>query len=87
MVDSIFLLSVVTVASGLVGLCIRYCFRSKCSNMKCCWGFYEVTRDVQQEIAISELERQSPSKEAVSFRGDESPRSERQGRIGATYDA
>lgn len=92
MVDTIFLLSVVTVASGLFGVCIRYSFRSKCSSIKCCWGCYEVTRDVAQEMAVTELERQGSAK-GVELVRDASPISNSpritnfQGRIGSTYDA
>jgi len=87
MVDNIFLLSVVTVASGLIGLCIRYCFRSKCSTIKCCWGFYEVNRDVEQEVAISEKERANSLRD-INNNGGESPRSATAtGRIGSDYDA
>jgi hypothetical protein len=54
MSDPVFLLSVVTIFSGIVGLCIRYAFRSKCSNINCCFGLCQVQRDIQREIELEQ---------------------------------
>lgn len=52
MIDSVFLLSVVTILSGIIGLLIRYAFKSKCVNINCCCGLCAITRDIQREIDV-----------------------------------
>lgn len=44
MPDSVFLLSVVTIASGIIGLCIRYLFKCKCNEFSLCCGLINVHR-------------------------------------------
>ena len=57
MSDPIFLLSVVTIGSGLIGLCIRYGFKSKCSEVALCCGLVTIHRDIdsEKEINLSEI--------------------------------
>lgn len=56
MVDSVFLLSVVTIASGIIGLCIRYVFKCKCNEIALCCGLIVVHRDIESEKEIASLE-------------------------------
>lgn len=58
MVDSVLLLSIVTISSGVVGLCIRYVFKCKCNEVALCCGLISVHRDInaEKEIAVAELE-------------------------------
>lgn len=53
-VDSVFLLSVVTIGSGIVGLMVRYCFKSKCSDINCLYGCLQIKRDIKSEIELEE---------------------------------
>lgn len=57
MVDYIFLLSVVTITSGIIGLCIRYVFKCKCNQIDLCCGLVTIQRDInsEKEIAVAEL--------------------------------
>ena len=78
MIDSVFLLSVVTIFSGIVGVVIRYTFRSKCSNVDCCFGLCKIKRDIEREIEneqnqIKHLELKTRS-ERIDI-GTNSPRS------------
>lgn len=76
MVDYIFLLSAITIASGVVGLCVRYSFRSKCTSVGCCFGLLSFTRDIQQEVALEEKQtEQIPRGLNSSLSLTESPRS------------
>jgi len=52
MIDSVLLLSILTIFSGILGLSIRYCFRSKCSTIKCCFGLCTINRDVARELEL-----------------------------------
>jgi hypothetical protein len=36
---------------GFFGLVVRYCFRSKCSEVSCCFGLLKFERDIEHEIA------------------------------------
>jgi hypothetical protein len=56
MIDSVFLLSVVTIFSGIIGLIIRYTFRSKCSNINCCFGLCQIKRDIQREVEVEQAQ-------------------------------
>lgn len=69
MPDPVFLLSIVTIFSGIIGLCIRYAFRSKCSHIKCCFGLCQIERDIRLEI---ELEQKQIAERSSS----QSPRAE-----------
>ena len=43
------LITLATIATGLVGLIIRYSFRSKCEDFNCCFGCLKFHRDVKSE--------------------------------------
>ena len=36
---------------GFSGLVVRYCFRSKCSEVSCCFGLLKIERDIEHEVA------------------------------------
>jgi hypothetical protein len=40
-----------TIASAVVGLIIRYSFRSKCDEVNCCFGCLKFHRDIKSEKA------------------------------------
>ena len=50
-----------SIAAGLVGLIIRYSFRSKCEDVNCCFGCLKFHRDVKSEKA--EITAQESSEE------------------------
>ena len=56
MTDTVFLLSVVTIASGIIGLCIRYVFKCKCNEITLCSGLITVHRDIESEKEIASFE-------------------------------
>jgi hypothetical protein len=41
---------------GLIGLLIRYSFKSKCSDVSILWGCLSVHRDIEEEIKEQQLE-------------------------------
>ena len=42
---------------GFFGLVVRYCFRSKCSEVSCCFGLLKIERDIEHEV-IEQQEQQ-----------------------------
>ena len=71
MSDPIFLLSVVTIGSGLIGLCIRYGFKSKCSEVALCCGLVTIHRDIdsEKEINLSEITHGIPEEKEIEDDG------------------
>ena len=49
-----FWVSFITIVSGLIGIGVRYCFYSKCRNIRCCC--ISITRDIEAEIEEKEFE-------------------------------
>ena len=49
-----FWLSLCGVVAGVIGLVFAAMNRSKCSNIKCCCGAFECTRDTKAEVEIEE---------------------------------
>jgi hypothetical protein len=47
--NTYFILSVVTIVSGILILAMKICFASKCQSVRLCWGGIVVKRDVEIE--------------------------------------
>ena len=47
-VNAIFYMGLATLLFGSIAMCYRMCYKSKCSEIKCC-GCIKVTRDVEIE--------------------------------------
>ena len=45
-----------TIGSALIGLIIRYSFRSKCEDVNLCFGCLKITRDIRSEKEITTQE-------------------------------
>ena len=58
-IDGVFFITIATLSCGFFGLVIRYCLKSKCENISCCYGLISVKRNVelktQEEIREMEL--------------------------------
>jgi len=54
-----------TLGSGVLGLSIRYCFKSKCKNISLCFGLVSIDRNTEDEVKSEEMELKNkiPSKE------------------------
>ena len=48
------IITLATIGSALVGLIIRYSFRSKCEDVNCCFGCLKFHRDVKSEKEVVE---------------------------------
>lgn len=56
MIDNTTLYGIVTIAAAVIGVCIRYAFRSKCTEVKCCFGLINIKRDIEKEVETTEIE-------------------------------
>jgi hypothetical protein len=50
--DSVFFITGATLIVGMVGMCARLAYKSKCSDIDVCWGAIKIKRDVAQEDRI-----------------------------------
>ena len=55
---------------GFFGLVVRYCFRSKCSEVSCCFGLLKIERDIEHEIIEQQeqMEEKKTSSRELSMR-------------------
>lgn len=56
MINSTLLYGLATLASGILGVSIRYCFKSKCVDVTLCWGLLQIHRDTDTEMKTEEME-------------------------------
>jgi hypothetical protein len=49
--DAVFWITIATIITGSVGLAIKYCLKSKCDDISCCWGCLVIHRNVDLEAA------------------------------------
>jgi hypothetical protein len=59
--QQIMIVSLATMIAGIIGLCIRYSYRSRCSHVRCCCLEFE--RDV---ISENEHDKQTQNKSTLS---------------------
>jgi len=54
--DATFWLSLSVGLFGFMGIAVRYCIKSKCTDCNLCFGLIQVKRDTQAELEESEFE-------------------------------
>ena len=54
--DGAFFISIATMGFAFLGVVVRYLLKSKCKDVKCCWGLFECERAVDLEEKMEELE-------------------------------
>jgi hypothetical protein len=54
--DSVFWLSLSVGIFGFLGIAIKSCLKSKCSDTSICWGMFNIKRDTQAELEENEFE-------------------------------
>lgn len=59
--DGVFFITIITIITGSFGLMLKYCLKSKCDSVRCCYGLLEIHRNVEiekdEEINIDEDEK------------------------------
>jgi len=65
MSSSTLIYGLATLGSGIMGLTVRYCFKSKCEDVNLCFGLIKIHRNTGDEIKEDQIEIQnkSPKKE------------------------
>jgi len=56
MANSTLIYGLATLGSGVLGLSIRYCFKSKCEDVSLCFGLIKIHRDTESEVKAEEIE-------------------------------
>jgi hypothetical protein len=54
-----------TLGTGVLGVCVRYAFKSKCRNVQLCCGLITIERDTDAEVTAEalELRQQQPQQQ------------------------
>jgi len=50
------ILSLATLGAGVLGLIVKYGFKSKCSDVNICFGLCKVHRDIENEVNAEQIE-------------------------------
>jgi hypothetical protein len=53
--NSVFWITIGTLFTGSIALCVRYSLKSKCDLVKVCWGLLEIHRNVELETNDIEI--------------------------------
>lgn len=48
-IDGVFFITITTIITGVLGLMIKYCLKSKCENVNICCGLIHIIRRVDLE--------------------------------------
>ena len=56
MVDNVTIYGIATLAAATMGICIRYSFKSKCSDVGLCCGLIHIERDIEMEVKAEQAE-------------------------------
>lgn len=56
MATSTLIYGLATLGSGVLGLSIRYCFKSKCQDVSLCFGLIKIHRNTEDEVKAEEIE-------------------------------
>ena len=54
--DNGIIISLCTILSAITLLMLKLCFKSKCSEISCCFGLIKIKRDVETERKIEDNE-------------------------------
>ena len=56
MANATLIYGLATLGSGVLGLSIRYCFKSKCEDVTLCFGLIKIHRNTEDEVKAEEIE-------------------------------
>jgi len=57
--DDTIIITLATICSALIGLIIRYSYRSKCKDVNCCFGCVKFHRDTRSEKEVTNTQQES----------------------------
>ena len=50
--DGVTIIAIITLCIGAFGMIAKLCYKSKCSNISCCYGLLNIKRQVEIESEI-----------------------------------
>ena len=50
--DGVTIIAIITLCIGAFGMIAKLCYKSKCSNITCCYGLLNIKRQVEIESEI-----------------------------------
>ncbi len=67
MANATLIYGLATLGTGVLGLSIRYCFKSKCQDVSLCFGLIKIHRNTDDEVRAEtvELQHQPPQTEKM----------------------
>jgi hypothetical protein len=67
MANATLIYGLATLGTGVLGLSIRYCFKSKCEDVSLCFGLIKIHRNTEDEVKAEsiELQHQPPIKQEI----------------------
>jgi|LakMenE01Jun11ns_1017448.scaffolds.fasta_scaffold7267035_2 hypothetical protein len=63
--DATFWITTITIVTGSVGLALKFCLKSKCDSVNCCWGGIMIHRNVEIELNDIESPQRHESKVSI----------------------
>ena len=48
--DGVTIIAIITISIGAFGMIAKLCYKSKCSNISCCFGLINIKRNVEIEF-------------------------------------
>jgi len=64
MANATLIYGLATLGTGVLGVSIRYCFRSKCEDVSLCFGLIKIHRNTDDEVKAEQIEIQhNPTKQ------------------------
>lgn len=64
--NTILTVSLVSSATGIIILMLKLMFKSKCSNISCCCGLFQIKREVQLETELEPDKKKNESKNEIN---------------------
>jgi len=58
--------TLVSSATGIIILMLKLMFKSKCSNISCCCGLFQIKREVQLETELEPDKKKNESKNEIN---------------------
>ncbi len=68
MATSTLIYGLATLGTGVLGLSIRYCFKSKCEDVSLCFGLIKIHRNTEDEVQAEQMELQHQPAKQESMR-------------------
>ena len=76
--NTILTVSLVSSATGIIILMLKLMFKSKCSNISCCCGLFQIKREVQLETELEPDKKKSENENQINMNTIGQPQTDNQ---------